>query len=463
MQLQETLSSLSKNEFLAGMWRLGDLRYKLHIEQRKYDEFVDQSDYVINVFHCSRGLGKTWYFIYKCMSYAIQNPGARIVYFTKSRKTARDIFLPTFKLFIADAPADLFNWSEYHHRVKFTNGSEIILEGAEDDDDKLRGPYAHMIVCDEAGFWSNLQYAVVDIFMDQVRRRDGKIFITTTTPSTPGHEFYYFKSIALKHNTYYTLDSRQNPFITNLDSVAETYGGWQAVGFRREHLNEDIIDPTRAVVPEFNRKRHVVVDYQRPPLFDCYTYLDLGYERDPTHILFCYYDYGKAQLIVEDELTFDHATSDKVAAAILAKEVELWGAKKPTHRVSDNDAQQIADFAHIYGLECMPAMKYDKEVVINNLKTRFGQDKILIHQRCTQLIFQLEVGIWNRARTDYERIPGAGHLDGVDALRYGVRILDWTKNPVPLNYGIHLETHNIRPQTTGNYRKALQRYGIVRK
>lgn len=462
--LSPAICNLSTTEFFHGMWYLGELGYKLKEHQVAYDEFNNKSEYIINVLHASRGIGKTWYFIYKTFSFAIKNPNSRIVYFTKSRKTATDIFIPTYKIFTEDAPPDLFQWSQYHHRVMFSNGSEIILEGAEDDDNKLRGPYAHMIVCDEAGFWRNLKYAVIDVLLDQARRRDGKIFITTTTPESPGHDFYYFKTDAANHGTYYNINSTKNPMLTpeQLDKIAVAMGGWDSISFRREHLNEDVVDPEKSVIPEFDENQHVIESYERPPFFDCYVMMDLGLN-DYTHALFAYYDFEKAKLIIEDEIAFHHKTTDKLASLIKDKESQLWPRHPPKLRVSDNEAQQLYDLAVTHGLSFAPADKsgYDDDAGINNLRLLFQRGKIRISKKCVNLIHQLKVGVWNNRRTDYERLPGAGHLDGIDALKYGVRLIDFNKNPVPINHGLSERTHmNLAPNgNTHAFERLVTWYG----
>lgn len=251
---------------------------------------------------------------------------------------------------------------------------------------------------------------------------------------------------------------------SDIEEIAKELGGYESTAFRRECLCEHVTDAGRAIIPEFQElKPEIVVKDVKPPLFfDAYVFMDLGLI-DYTHVLFAWYHFERAQLIIEDELCFTYKTTSEVAQAIIAKEHQLWPNKKVTLRISDNDSQQLQDLSVSHKLDFAPAQKHDpnEDVKTNQLRRMIRDKKILINERCTQLIFQLEVGIWNMRRSDYERIPGAGHLDGMDALRYGIRLVDYNKDPIPKNYGIRLETHNIRGQQGGShYEKALRKYGL---
>jgi hypothetical protein len=62
------------------------------------------------------------------------------------------------------------------------------------------------------------------------------------------------------------------------------------------------------------------------------------------------------------------------------------------------------------------------------LISRVGQDKVVIHPRCTFLALSLESGTLNKQRNDFNRSEALGHCDAIAALQYGVRCLDRT-NP----------------------------------
>ncbi len=122
---------------------------------------------------------------------------------------------------------------------------------------------------------------------------------------------------------------------------------------------------------------------------------------------------------------------------------ELNYHKPPKLRISDNEAQQLTDLSIDHGLTFIATEKRDKEAAITNTRNLFLDRRIKINKRCINLIHQLTVGIWNTRRTDYERMAGAGHLDGIDALIYLCRNIDYNHNPYPNN--INNETQFINP------------------
>jgi len=406
------------------------------------------------MLHAGRGWGKTWYFLSQCFEYGIKHPNSRIVYATQSRESVQQIVLPTYKLFTLEVPEEVRPvWRSQGHQFEIGNGSVIVLEGADDDHgNKLRGAFAHLVIADECGFWRNPAYVINSILLPQVQRVGGKIYITSTSPESTGHEFYGFLNECQDNDTYYLQTVHDNPRVTpeQVEQYIKESGGRDADGklnttFRREYLCEAVIDETRAVMPEFSKDKHVVDTYERPEFYQPYVFMDLGLI-DYTHVLFGYYDFKQATIYIEDEIVQNYKTTADLAVKIKAKELQYY-PRRDIKRISDNELQQLTDLSITHGLHFAPTTKYDKEAAINDVRLMFQSDRIKISKRCTNLIHQLSVGIWNNRRNDYERLPGAGHLDGIDALIYGVRHVDYHKNPVPFNHGVSRHTHHdSRPQ-----------------
>lgn len=447
-QLQSKLESISKSDIIAELWRRGDLSYLLHSGQREYLSFIEQSQYIKNVLHCGRGWGKTWFFLCLAMMYAILNPRSRIVYATQTRESARQIVLPTYKMLTLNVPDSVKpQWKTQGHSIDFSNESTIVVEGADDDHgNKLRGAFAHMIIGDELGFWSHADYVINHILLPQAQRVGGKMYLTSTTPESLGHEFYGIVQECKRQNTYYRKTVYDNPRLTaaDVDVYKEQCGGERSTMFRREYLCEDVIETSRSVIPEFDENLHTFESKQRPDFYDMYVGMDLGLN-DFTHVLFGYYDFELAKVVIENEYVCNSKTTKEIVEEINKIEAAEYPGKKPKLRVSDNEAQQLYDFNVTYKLHVSPANKYDKDELINRTRRMFQDGKILISQKCIGLIHQLKVGIWNTRRTDYERLPGAGHLDGIDALRYLIRSIDYNCNPVPAYNGMSVHTHPIPP------------------
>lgn len=438
-EILKLINGMGKEEINGLLWSRGDIEHEMHSGQLEMWKFIDNAEYIKIVIHCGRGYGKTWGLLGYAIRYAIKNPGSRIVIATQTRESAKQILIPTLQLMTSNIPSKYKpKWRSQGHCIDVGNESTIVAEGADDDNgDKLRGPYAHLIVCDEFGFWRNPKYVVNDILLPQAQRVNGKLVITTTTPKTLGHEFYYFRNECKNKNTYMMKTVYDNPRLTSqqTEKYAEECGGLDSISFRREYLCEDVVDTNFAVIPEFKKDIHVVNEIEIPKYRDFYVGMDLGF-KDFTFVVFCFYDFFNARIVVMDELCLSAELTSNIAIKIKEKESELFKGFEPLLRVSDNDIQQLYDLNVNFGLKFVPATKYDKEESINRLRGVFGDNKIIIHKRCINLIDQLLLGVYNNSRKDYERTPGLGHLDGIDALRYLIRKINYNKNPVPEHSGL---------------------------
>ncbi len=453
-------------------WRRGDLAYQLKPTQRELHDWMTAQDQMVSVIHARRGYGKSWLFLTDAFETCIQlgNRGevARLIYAAPTREDAAD-----------GVPQHMLpKWYASDHAFIFPKtGARCIVEGADDDHgDHLRGPFAHKAYCDEAGFWRHLLYCLNSVLIPIVKRRAGKIYVASTSPKSVGHDFISVMARAINRDAYVkrTIDDDHTLTKGEIDSYALEYGqtveeGRKSTEFRREYLCELVTDANRAVIPEFSEARHVVTEYERPVWVDCYEGLDLGLV-DLTHLLFGFWDFANARLVIEDEICGNYMLTKDFAELAKAKEKELWGAieyyDKPTPhnrcprgRYSDNEAQTLYDLAG-YGMSFAPAIKVEKEAALNRLRQLFASGKVQIHARCVNLIHQLKVGMWNERRTDYERLPGAGHLDGVDALLYMARSIDRNRNPVPPMLGVSHTTHFV-PAASRRTNNELQK--LVRR
>jgi len=180
----------------------------------------------------------------------------------------------------------------------------------------------------------------------------------------------------------------------------------------------------------------------RPQYFDAYTVLDLGMT-DLSHCLLSYYDFDNATIVIENEVVRQYVTVSQLAPEILACERETWKQANGKHkdikkRVSDAQPISLAEFGrqHLLQPDLVPremrfaaANNRDPEALINRTRGLLASKRISIHPRCTELIKQCVGGLWNLKRTDFERLPGLGHLDGVAALIYTVDVIDFANNP----------------------------------
>jgi hypothetical protein len=454
------------DEIAAEMWRRGRLDYKRHAGQTQLTEAFRKIDATWAIIHAARG--KTFDALLDCFEHALSKRFRRIVFAAPTREEAKKIVNAVAPMITHDAPAGIKPiWMETHHQFYFpSTGSVVIVEGADDErGNHLRGPHIHLCICDEAGFWRHCRYVIRSVLLPQVQRVGGRMRVQSTSPESVGHEFVGLCDEAIRNDAYFKFTIHDNPRMTpeKIQKDAEEVSGkkgadvWKDTSVRREFLCEFVTDVTRAVLPEFDQDIHVG-EAERPRFVDCYLGLDLGLV-DLTHCLFGFWDFDNARLVIEDELVGQYMRTAEFAELCKAKEKAIWGEieyfgappilpngktahnRCPWARYSDNEAQQLYDLAGM-GLSFAPAIKTDKEAAINRLRQLFATGKILIHPRCARLLHQIRVGIWNERRTDYERLPGAGHLDGIDALVYMARMIDRNRNPNPPMLGIARATHH---------------------
>jgi hypothetical protein len=417
--------------------------------QREVLEWWQKQDAVLSIIHARRGFGKTVYMLMAAFSHMAKNPNSRQVYAAPTREEAKKIVVPTAQFLIPDdLPKEVRPvWRASDHAYYHPNGSMLIIEGADDDmGAHLRGPFADRVYLDELGFWRFAKHVWKAVLWPMIERRNGRALGVSTSPESPMHEFATeLIPEAQAENAYVkiTLDEDYTVPQEQKDRIAAQYSktrdpedGRQSTIYRREFGCELVSETERAVVPEFDFGLHVA-ERQRPEYYDAYVFGDIGFV-DLTHVLFLHYDWKAATLVVEDELACHHVTVSELAPRILAKEKELWGDHEVRKRASDAMPIALAEFArqHLLQPKAVPreirfssVENREPEALINRMRSLFAVRRIAINPRCQELIKQLIGGLYNDRRTDFERTPGLGHLDGLMALAYAVDGVNYQDDP----------------------------------
>lgn len=481
IEAQGRTADALKSTIVAEMWRRGELSAQLRATQLAVYEWWSKQQAILSVWHARRGAGKTWLFLTDAFEQMARNDGWRLIYAAPTREAAKQIVIPTALLMIPpDLPADCKPvWVASEHAfVHPKTKSRLIVEGADDErGNHLRGPFAHRVYGDEVGFWRYLDYVYRSILFPQVERRlheGARMLFGSTSPESPHHEFAQviipeakaegaYRVLSIDDDT--TLSQAQKDTIAaQHDPKRDPAKGRKTTAYQREYGCKIVIEAERAVVPEFDKTRHVGV-IELPDFYDAYVWLDLGMV-DLTAALFAFYHFDKATIVVQSEIVRQYQTVSDLAPEISAEEKRLWN-QSPRARISDNHPMEIAEFhrQHILQptkvtgeLKFAPADNRNPEALINRTRSMFAADRILIHPSCIGLINQLEGGLWNQNRTDFEKIKGLGHLDGIMALAYGVDTVDYVTNP-NLRKKLNPETHAIYLQRS----KQEERYGKLGK
>lgn len=456
----------------------------------------------------SRQRGKSWKWCTFAVVWAHCHRGQFIKYAAQLGKSVRNIIRPTINALLRDMPREFrervrqkgvedgpplaIREDKVDHKWLFPNGSEIQAAGANFGHyEDLRGQKSHLNINDECGFYDDFD-AVQRVLRPQTQTTGGVNVYATTPSESPGHPSTVVMQ-ALKsagryiHRTIHSHPRMSPERIEQYLQGEATAKGLTLAAFkrttyyRREFLCMHVTEETRAVIPEWNEvleedgvsegqtlADRLVCEVPRPRLFDTYTSADFGFTRHPSAILFGYWHFERACLVIEDETPPLYRTrTDKLALAYREKCRELWPTTGPmpflearpapadvdrqTGKVRDpggfwlpymalgdkggRGAEVLTELAKEHGLEWTGAIKEaDLEVMVNDVRRLVGAGKLLVHPRCKHLRHQLATGLWaDKQKTDFAE-DSTGHLDHLAALVYLVRAVDRQRNPMPVGY-----------------------------
>lgn len=454
----------------------------------------------------SRQRGKSWKWTVFSVVWCHCNPGQQVKYLAQYGTSVRGIIAPTIAQLLEEMPPEYrpkhrgeesISEDKVDHKWHFPHarGGESVLHaaGANNQHYKaLRGPWCGLLIQDECGFYDEFE-GVQRALRPMLITRMGACVYSTTPPESPAHPYTATMQALKAAGRYVHRTIHQHPRLsptqveevlareaTRMGTTLEAFK--RSTFYRREYLCLHVTEETRAVVPEWNEQHpddetktlgdSLVLEVPRPRLFDTYTSADFGFTRHPSAVLFAWWDFEGARLVVEEETPPLYRTrTDKLAAEYRAKCRELWPVTSPrpflearpappvvdpkTGEVRDEGgfwlpysalgdkggrgAEVLVELAKEHGLEWVGAVKEtDLEVMVNDLRRLVGAGKLVVHPRCKHLRHQLATGLWaDKTKTDFAE-DSTGHLDHLAALVYLVRGVDRQRNPYPLGFGADL-------------------------
>jgi len=465
--MSERKSKLTRKEILAALWKRGDLEYKLNPAQEKMHKVFETDDRKIVPILASRRTGKTFYLVLLSVMKCIKKEFATIKFLCPTQKQVKTNIRPIMREILKDCPELLKpEWKEADKMYIFPNGSEIQLAGADNKAyESLRGGAADICIVDEAGFCSDLYDAVFSVLQPTTATTAGQIFLASTPSKLATHDFIQvFVNPAKNAGLLPVFTMNDNTMISEEEKkrIIDSYpGGEESDEYQREYLCKIINDATSVVVPEFTEaiQKEIIKDLgEYPPFYDPYVAADVGF-RDLTAVLFCYYDYMGARLVITDELIMNGTsmTTETLASEIKAKEKENFKddidgeAKEPYLRIMDNNNLILVnDLTRLHGLNFLATAKDNKEAQINQVRMMIQNKQIIISPKCRHLIYHLSSATWDKNHKNFARLPDlagtdirGGHADALDALIYLVRNLVKSHNPYPANWGSGLGTNTF--------------------
>lgn len=389
-------------------------------------------------------LGCTW-----LISDAVAHPGWRLPYIGPELRQIKRFVLPLMAMILSDCPPDQRpTYFRSDLVYEFPNKARIELIGLDKNPDGARGNAIDGAFCDEAAFFRNLEYLLKSVLKPQMLGRPwARILCASTPPVSPAHVWSteMIPSAVMRgaHDIKTIEDADQYSEIEIEEMIAEA-GGRDHATCQRELFCRHVADETMAVVPEFrNAEAEMVREVEPPEWRDCYTAMDPGWS-DLTGVLFGYWHFEKALLVIEDEVAEARLNSAKIAEQVKAKESALWSGVKrlgtngtiktqPYRRYSDRDNRLLSDLSREHDLVFARTVKDNPEQAVNQLRVAVQGMRIAIHPRCAMLILHLRNGVWkNEARQAFAWHGGSmGHFDLIAALIYMWRNVNRQRNPAP--------------------------------
>jgi hypothetical protein len=341
------------------------------------------------------------------------------------------------------------------------SGSRLQIFGCKDsgEADKARGTEAHIIICDEFGFWKfKPEYILKSVLSPQLDTTDGQLIISSTPPEDLTH--YYLTELAnaeLESNLFrWDIDDSLRVGDVSKDlhqKIIERCGGVETDAYKREYKLDLIANRSRLVIPEAQDESLYVGTQPKPEYFHWFMVCDLGL-KDFFAALWGYVDFKEARLVIVKEFVANYLSTSEIAKECKRIEAELNTPIEFRRLGDSSDPQQLYDLSKDHGYAISGIVKRSKmnnqgfrESVLNGLRVAISQGKILMEPDVQNTRIQLKYGIWNEKRTDFERTEKLGHLDALMALAYMVDNADYSDNPYPIIPREAKEgTHFINPE-----------------
>lgn len=234
--------SISKSAAKRELWRRGLLQYKMHSNQLEmYNIYKNAPDNSIMTWLLARQSGKSFALDLIAIMECLAKPNVIVKLLTDTKLHAKTIHEPIFRQILEDCPEDLkpeYIPSQYVYIFK--NGSQIQLAGSDGNSaERLRGQKSDLVLVDEAGFCSNLEYNVMSILLPTTTHTGGKIVLASTPPEDPAHDFIQFIERAEQDSLLTIKTVYDNPLLTTeqINNIVSKFsGGANNSQFRREYM-----------------------------------------------------------------------------------------------------------------------------------------------------------------------------------------------------------------------------------
>lgn len=436
-------------------WKIGRLRYKLRNTQRKIKDAWIESKKKFRKFYveCTRRLGKSSWLLTALTEECISSPNRKCGFFAPVKDGLLDYIGPLIQKTYEDCPRTLRpSFDKTRFMLNFPNGSAIIFRGSNNQQHRIRrGQEFHVAGIDEARDVDNLTELIESVISPALFSTDGHLIISSTPADTRSHPLFIYRQraemegwlvkISIDEANVLDSDVYSRALIDEWKEETLKAPDGQDI-WEREYECKWVINKRKMAVPEWNSQT-MVQSFGRDPYYQFYHHyvgIDWGY-KDFTAIIFATYNFRKARLEVDGELTYSgkDVRSDLLADKIDLTATHLWGKDYNMYRqVSDSaDPILINELNKFRKMNFIPVPKLNSlEAMLNEFRVLVAQGKIIVDPKCRMMIHDLETAVWTDKRDKLDQDIFAHHFDHLMALVYLTRVLDVSANPIPRDFMI---------------------------
>jgi PBSX family phage terminase large subunit len=394
---------------------------------------------------CGRRFGKTTLAVLEMVAKAVYKSDARIAYIAPNYQQARDIAWMELKK-ICKPIANKINESRLEIIVNNTKGgtSVISLRGWESIE-TLRGQLFDFIVIDEVASMRNFESMWQEVVRPTLTDRSGEaLFISTPKGFNHFYDLFNKQGGARPDTDYksFHFTSYSNPHIKK-EEFDKAQQELTPDRFAQEYL-ADFRKAEGLVFKEFSREKHL---FNEEVHGDKMAGIDFGFT-NPTAVISIVKDYD-ATYWVTDEWYKVGKTNDEIADYVVQQDY----SKVYPDPASPGAIAELRKRG-VNVKEVIKSKTNNKSSIvtgIDKLKTLFNENRLRIHQSCTNLIFELEnysypEGKQNRNESE---LPVDDMNHAIDALRYAC-MMDKATNRVGVSYN-HSPVGNPLKHKTSSY------------
>lgn len=460
-------------------WISGRLAYKMRRTQWAIKQAWIKSREHSRKFYIesTRRLGKSSLLLLLFTEECISKANRKCGFFAPVKDGLLDYIEPLIQKTFEDCPTSLRpTFDRQRFMLKFKNGSSVIFRGSNNQQHRVRrGQEFHMAGIDEARDVDDLDQLVDSVVFPSLFDSGGGMFISSTPADSRSHPLFSIRQRAFAegwgiqipiweaHRLDPEVYTKERIEIWKDETLKSTAGGEEA--WEREYECKWVVNKQKMCVPEWNTKAMASIPSRDPyyAFYHHYVGIDWGY-KDFTAIIFATYNFRKARLEVEGELTYAGADvrSDLISTAIREEQKALWGKEATVWRqVSDcADPILINEINKFEGMSFVPVEKaHTLDAMMNEFRVLVAQGKLLVSPKCQMLIHCLENAIWEdeNKRNKLEQDIFAHHFDHLMALVYLTRTLDVSTNPIPRDFmvdGVRIVELNFDKKKAANTESA---------